>query len=373
MENKIKYALSTPHMSEEGYEKKYVDEAFKSNWIAPLGPMVDGFEEDVIKFTGSKYACALSSGSAAIHLALKSIGIKEGDIVFCQSLTFSATANPILYEKAIPVFIDSEEETWNLSPKYLREAFTKYPNVKAVIVVHLYGIPAKMDEIIQICNYFKVPLIEDAAESLGSMYKGKHTGTFGEIGILSFNGNKIITTSGGGMVLSKNFEKINKIRYWATQARDKARHYQHSEIGYNYRISNISAAIGRGQMLVLEKRIQKKREIFFEYKKNLSRNSNISFVSLTDDYFPNYWLSTIILKNISDVLPLIIFLENNGIESRPLWKPMHLQPLYKSFDFIGNSFSDYLFNHGICLPSDTKFGTEDISFISNKVLEYFSK
>lgn len=366
-----KIPLSTPHMSDEGYEKKFVEEAFVSNWIAPLGPMVDAFEQEIIQYTGSKYAVALSSGTAAIHLSLKAVGVKEGDIVFCQSLTFSASANPIIYEKAIPVFIDSDEDTWNMSPRYLEEAFKKYPSVKAVIVVHLYGIPANLDEINALCNKHKVPLIEDAAESLGSTYYGKHTGSFGKFGILSFNGNKIITTSSGGMVISEDKDGIEKIRFWATQARDKARHYQHSELGYNYRMSNISAAIGRGQLKVLNQRILRRREIFNIYKAGFSSNSIVRLMPAhVNNSFSNCWLSSITLSNSIKVTPLIKHLEKFNIESRPLWKPMHLQPFYTKFDFIGNKTSDRLFYSGLCLPSDTKLLNEDITFVINKVKEF---
>ena len=242
--------LSSPHMSDEGYEMEYVQEAFDTNWIAPLGKNVDGFENELAEKVGVKAAAALTSGTGAIHLALKAAGVGKGDIVFCQSLTFSATANPIMYKHATPVFIDSDYETWNMCPEALEAAFEKYPNVKAVIVVHLYGLSADMDRIMAICNKHNVPVIEDAAESLGAYYKGKHTGTFGDYGVFSFNGNKIITTSGGGMLVSNNLERVSKVRFWATQARDQARHYQHSELGYNYRMSNVVAGIGRGQLKV---------------------------------------------------------------------------------------------------------------------------
>jgi dTDP-4-amino-4,6-dideoxygalactose transaminase len=372
MPNYKKIPLSTPHMSEEGYEKQFVDEAFNTNWIAPLGPMVDAFEHEIIQYTGSKYGVALSSGTAAIHLSLKALGIKEGDIVFCQSLTFSATTNPIIYEKAIPVFIDSDEETWNMSPKFLEEAFKKYPKVKAVIVVHLYGIPANLDKIVSLCKQYNVPLIEDAAESLGSRYKGKHTGTFGKFGILSFNGNKIITTSGGGMVISEDKEAIEKMRFWATQARDKARHYQHSELGYNYRMSNVSAAIGLGQLKVLDKRVNRRREIFGLYKNGFSKNASIKLMpAFSSDSFSNCWLSSINLSDSLKVIPLIEYLEKFNIETRPLWKPMHLQPFYEKYNFIGNQTSDNLFNHGLCLPSDSKLLTLDIEFVIKKVNEFF--
>ncbi len=359
-------------MSEAGYEKQYVEEAFNSNWIAPLGPMVDAFEQEIIRYTGSKFGVALSSGTAAIHLSLKSLGVKEGDIVFCQSLTFAATANPIIYEKAIPVFIDSDEQTWNMSPEFLRKALIKYPHCKAVIIVHLYGMPANLDKILSLCKEFNVPIIEDAAESLGSTYKGKYTGTFGKFGILSFNGNKIITTSGGGMVISEDNIAIEKMRFWSTQARDKARHYQHSELGYNYRMSNISAAIGRGQLKVLKNRIIRRREIFDLYMKGFSNNPFIKMMpAISLDAFTNCWLSSITLSDSKHVIPLIEYLEKFNIESRPLWKPMHLQPLFQDFDFIGAKISETLFAKGMCLPSDTKLTDDDISFVVKKINQYF--
>src|SRR5699024_10143558 len=262
--------LSSPHMSEEGYEQQYVQEAFDTNWIAPLGENVNQFEKELAVKVDSKHAAALSSGTAAIHLALKAAGVGEGDIVFCPTLTFSATVNPIIYQNAIPVFIDSDYETWNMSPKALEEAFERYPEVKAVIVVHLYGLSADIDKIMEICKKYNVTVIEDAAESLGTYYKGKHTGSVGDYGIFSFNGNKIITTSGGGMLVSNNEERIAKARFWATQSRDQARHYQHSELGFNYRMSNVVAGIGRGQLKVLDDRVEKKNYIYNFYKSNLS-------------------------------------------------------------------------------------------------------
>ena len=274
MESK-KIFLSSPHMSEEGYEQEYIKEAFDTNWVAPLGENVNKFEEEIAKYVGSKHAAALSAGTAAIHMAFKAIGVEKGDIVFCQALTFSATVNPIIYQNGTPVFIDSEKETWNMDPKALEKAFEKYPNPKAVIVVHLYGTPAKIDEIKKICDKHKVPLVEDAAESLGTIYKGRQTGTIGKYGIYSFNGNKIITTSGGGMLVSDDEERIAKVRFWSTQAREKERHYEHKEIGYNYRMSNIVAGIGRGQLKVLDKRIAKKREIYENYKKGFSNIKEI--------------------------------------------------------------------------------------------------
>ena len=266
--------LASPHMSDEGYEREYVKEAFDTNWIAPLGENVNKFEEELAEYVGIKHAAALSAGTAAIHMAFKALEVKKGDIVFCSSLTFSATANPIIYQDATPVFIDSEKDTWNMDPKALEKAFEKYPHPKAVIVVHLYGTPAKIDKIKEICDKHKVPLVEDAAESLGATYKGKQTGTFGKYGIYSFNGNKIITTSGGGMLVSEDEERIAKVRFWATQSREKARHYEHKEIGYNYRMSNIVAGIGRGQLKVLDLRIKQKTEIYNRYRitTNTSRN-----------------------------------------------------------------------------------------------------
>lgn len=353
--------LSSPHMSDEGYEMAFIKEAFDTNWIAPLGPNVDGFEREFAEKVGAKHAAALSSGTAALHLALMAAGVGEGDIVFCPTLTFSATANPIIYQKAVPVFIDSDYETWNIDPVLLEEAFEKYPNVKAVLIVHLYGISADMDRIMEICRKHDVAIIEDAAESLGCTYKGKHTGTFADYGIFSFNGNKIITTSGGGMLVSDNEEKIAKVRFWATQARDKARHYQHSELGFNYRMSNIVAGIGRGQLKVLDDRAAKKKYIFEFYKRELGAIQGISFMPDNEWNRPNYWLSCITL-NDTKVKPLDIMeaLEAENIESRPIWKPMHMQPFFEKYDYIGSDVSQKLFENGVCLPSDTKMTDEDL-------------
>jgi dTDP-4-amino-4,6-dideoxygalactose transaminase len=352
--------LSSPHMSDEGYEMQYVKEAFDTNWIAPLGENVNGFEKELAEKVGSKAAAALSSGTAAIHLALKAAGVGEGDVVFCPTLTFSATANPIIYQNAIPVFIDSDYETWNMSPNALEEAFKKYPEVKAVIVVHLYGLSADMDKIMEICKKHNVVVIEDAAESLGTYYKGKHTGTFGDYGIFSFNGNKIITTSGGGMLVSNNEERITKARFWATQSRDQARHYQHSELGFNYRMSNVVAGIGRGQLKVLDQRVAKKNYIFEFYKRELGELEGIEFMPSNEWDEPNYWLSSLTLSG--KVRPLDIFdaLEAENIESRPVWKSMHLQPFFEKYDFIGEGVSERLFENGVCLPSDTKMTDEDL-------------
>ncbi len=357
--------LASPHMSDEGYEKEYVKEAFDSNWVAPLGANVDGFENELAEKVGIKSAAALTTGTSAIHLALKACGVGEGDIVFCQSLTFSATANPIIYQNAIPVFIDSDYATWNMCPKALEEAFKKYPRVKAVLVVHLYGFSAKLDEIMELCKKYNVALIEDAAESLGTYYKGKHTGTFGEYGIFSFNGNKIITTSGGGMLVSNDEEKIKKVRFWATQSRDPARHYQHSELGFNYRMSNIVAGIGRGQLKVLDKRVEKKKYIFDFYKGELGSLDGVEFITVNEWNEPNYWLSVMTLSGKVRPLDIMEALEKENIESRPVWKPMHMQPYFEKYDYIGTDVSEKLFENGVCLPSDTKMADEDLYRVVN--------
>lgn len=370
--------LASPHMSKEGYEQAFVKEAFDTNWVAPLGENVNKFEEELANYVGVGYAAALSAGTAAIHMALKALDVKQGDIVFCSSLTFSATANPIIYQNATPVFIDSEKETWNMDPVALEKAFEKYPNPKAVVIVHLYGTPAKMDEIMAICKKHNVPLVEDAAESLGSTYKGKQTGTFGSYGIYSFNGNKIITTSGGGMLVSDDEERIQKVRFWSTQARDKARHYQHSEIGYNYRMSNIVAGIGRGQLKVLNDRIAKKKEIYETYKDGFKDIPEIEIKPIPEGTKPNHWLSVITLKKDSKVKPLEIMeaLEKENIETRPVWKPMHLQPVFEKYDFItackdGSSVSEDLFNRGVCLPSDTKMTKEEQATVIEIIKKLF--
>lgn len=363
--------LASPHMSAEGYEQEFIKEAFDTNWIAPLGKNVNEFEKELASYVGAKDAAALSAGSAALHLALKAVGVKEGDIVFCQDLTFSATVNPVAYEKAVPVFIDSDYETWNMSPEALERAFEKYPNVKAVMPVHLYGLPANMDKIMEICKKHNVPVIEDAAESLGSYYHGQHTGTFGDYGVFSFNGNKIITTSGGGMLVcnleeEKAKERIAKVRFWATQAREPARHYEHKEIGYNYRMSNIVAGIGRGQLKVLDQRIEQKRHIFAYYQEHLSDLEGLSFMPVHEGERANCWLSVIQLADDCKVRPLdvMIALEKGDIESRPVWKPMHLQPVFKDCDYIDNgNVAATLFHRGVCLPSDTKMTEEDLARI----------
>lgn len=367
-----KILLATPHMSDQGYEQFYIEEAFKKNWIAPLGENVDNFENELADLVGIDHAAALSSGTASIHLSLKALNIEKEDIVICQSLTFSATANPIIYQGATPVFVDSDMETWNMNPLQLRLALKKYPHAKAVIVVHLYGLSANMDEIMKVCSEFDVPLIEDAAESLGSKYKDRYTGSMGAFGIYSFNGNKIITTSGGGMLVSNNGDLINKVRFWATQSRDNAKHYEHSELGYNYRMSNILAGIGRGQLKVLEDRVNKKRYIYNYYKKNLLTDKRIKGMPENEWSFSNHWLSCIVLSKELSVADLISNLEKDGIETRPIWKPMHLQPFFRQYDYFGSGVSDYLFENGLCLPSDTKMTDEDLERVVQAIKGYLA-
>ncbi len=358
-----KIFLSSPHMSEEGFEMEFINEAFATNWIAPLGENVNKFETELAEKVGSAYGAALSSGTSAIHLALKAAGIKAGDRVFCPTFTFSATINPILYENAVPVFIDSDFETWNMSPARLEEAFEKYPDTKFVLVVHLYGLSADLDRIMEICKKYNAVLIEDAAESLGSFYKGKPTGSFGEYGIFSFNGNKIITTSGGGMLVSNNKERIEKVRFWSTQSRDTARHYQHSEVGYNYRMSNIVAGIGRGQLKVLDRRVAKKKYIFDYYKKELGELNGISFMPINEWDNPNCWLTCVMVKGSVTALDIMVELEKYNIETRPIWKPMHMQPLFEKNDVFGGDISKEIFESGLCLPSDTKLTDEQLDKI----------
>ena len=358
-----KIFLASPHMSDEGYEQEYVKEAFDTNWIAPLGANVTGFENELAAKVGIGHAAALVSGTSAIHMALRAAGVRDGDVVFCQSLTFSATANPIIYQNAIPVFIDSNYETWNVDPNALEEAFYKYPNVKAVIVVHLYGLSADMDRIVALCKKHNVTLIEDAAESLGTLYKGKYTGTFGDYGIFSFNGNKIITTSGGGMLVSNNEERIKKVRFWSTQSRDQARHYQHSELGFNYRMSNVVAGIGRGQLKVLDRRVEKKRYIFDYYKRELGDLKGVEFMPMNDWDYSNCWLSVLTVTGKVRPIDIMLALEEENIESRPVWKPMHMQPFFEKYDFVGTDVSEKIFENGVCLPSDTKMTDSELKRI----------
>jgi dTDP-4-amino-4,6-dideoxygalactose transaminase len=367
--------LSLPHMG--GGEKKYIDKAFKDNYIAPLGPNVDGFEQDLCQFTGAKYTAALSSGTAALHLALILAGVDRGDEVICQSFTFSASANPIVYQGATPVFVDSEADTWNICPDTLETAIKarlkKGKKVKAVIPVYLYGMPAKINEIIEVCSRYSIPVIEDAAEALGSTYRGKQLGTFGKFGILSFNGNKIITTSGGGALISEDETLILKARNISTQARDQAPHYQHSQIGYNYRMSNICAGIGRGQMEVIADRVEQRRKNYSIYKEQLSDIPNIQFLDEPAGCYSNRWLSCILLDSFKQKERLRLALESENIESRPLWKPMHLQPIFKDSPYYGGKIAESLFERGLCLPSASNLTMEQISkiiYIIKTIMHY---
>jgi dTDP-4-amino-4,6-dideoxygalactose transaminase len=372
---KEKIWLSSPHMG--GDEQKFIKEAFDTNWVAPLGPNVDGFEKELCSITGAKYAAALSSGTAAIHLAMIISNIGPGDVVLCQSFTFSATANPIAYQGATPVFIDSEPGTWNMDPALIEEAIIKIRSrktqrgktgtIKAIVPVHLYGMPAKMDEIMAISRKYDIPVIEDAAEALGTKYNGQPTGTFGKFGILSFNGNKIITTSGGGALLSDDEDLINKARFLATQARDKASYYQHSQIGYNYRMSNITAGIGRGQLEVLTDRVRKRREINQWYRNQLKDIPGISFQTApSGKHYSNHWLTAIIIDPKvagTDREKVRLSLAEENIEARPLWKPMHLQPVFADAPRFINGVSEGLFNNGLCLPSGSNLKEEEFERI----------
>ncbi|MFS4471082.1 DegT/DnrJ/EryC1/StrS family aminotransferase [Chryseobacterium sp. T20] len=370
--------LSSPHMG--GNEQKYINEAFEENWVAPLGPNVNGFESDLEQFLGGNAkVAALSAGTAALHLALIECGIVHGDEVICQSMTFSASANPIAYCGAIPVFVDSEPVTWNMCPKALREAIEdriqKGTKPKAIIVVHLYGMPAKMDEIMAIAEEFQIPVIEDAAEALGSTYKGQACGTFGRFGILSFNGNKIITTSGGGAMVCHTQEDKDKTVFLSTQARDNAPHYQHSQIGFNYRMSNIVAGIGRGQMEVLNDRIAARRGMHSFYVDLFKNIEGVTVFSESgDDFYSNHWLSAIIIdpeitgKDRESLR--LAFLEDN-IESRPLWKPMHLQPVFETSPYYGGNVSEKLFDNGLCLPSGSNLSDDDRERIAKVVHTFF--
>jgi dTDP-4-amino-4,6-dideoxygalactose transaminase len=357
--NSSKIWLSSPHMG--GNEQKFVKEAFDANWVAPLGPNVNGLEQDIENYLGNQASVgALSSGTAAIHLGLILLGVQAGDEVLCQSMTFSASANPILYQGAIPVFIDSETETWNLCPVALEEAIidriVNGTKPKAIIAVHLYGVPYQIEAVRTVANKYGIPILEDSAEALGSSFKGQKCGTFGDIGVLSFNGNKIITTSGGGAIVTQSAALKDKAVFYATQSRDNAPHYQHSEIGYNYRMSNICAGIGRGQMEVLDNHVNLRRKMH-DFYVDLFKNINgvTVFNVPNDDYFANYWLSAITidsqLTNGIDRETLRLALEAENIESRPLWKPMHLQPVFEKYPYYGNNVSETLFENGLCLPS----------------------
>jgi dTDP-4-amino-4,6-dideoxygalactose transaminase len=356
--------LSSPHMG--GSEMKFIQEAYDTNWVAPLGPNVNEFEKELAKYLNARGVAVLSSGTAAIHLALIILGIKQGDEVICSSFTFSASANPIMYQGATPVFVDSEADTWNMDPELLeiaiKDRLKKGQKPKAIILVHLYGMPAKINEILEISNRYEIPIVEDAAEALGSRYNNAFCGTFGILGILSFNGNKIITTSGGGALVSNNFEFIDKAKFLATQARDKAPHYQHSVVGYNYRMSNIVAGIGRGQLQVLENRVVLRRDNNQFYRKLLANYDFISFQNEPEGHFSNYWLTTVVIEENKKGITsekMRFAMESENIETRPFWKPMHLQPVFEGYPAYLNGVSERLFYYGLCLPSGSNLKDEE--------------
>lgn len=379
--NNSKIWLSSPHMG--GTEQNYVNEAFDTNWVAPLGPNVNGFEKDLENYLGSDVKVgALSSGTAAIHLGLIILGIKPGDEVICQSMTFSASANPIMYQGATPVFIDSEPDTWNLCPKALEQAIVertaKGKKPKAIVAVHLYGMPYKVDEIHAIAAKYDIPVLEDSAEALGSHYKNQKCGTFGEIGVLSFNGNKIITTSGGGAIVTKSSAVKDKAVFLSTQARDNAPHYQHSEVGFNYRMSNICAGIGRGQMEVLDKHVNLRRKMHDFYADYFAKIDGITILKEpSSDYYSNHWLSAIVIDpKVAGITreDLRLKFEENNIESRPLWKPMHLQPVFENNSFyFGTDVSEKLFDNGLCLPSGSNLTDTERNRIKSVLDLIFNK
>lgn len=377
--NNKRIFISSPHMG--GNEQKFIQEAFDSNWIAPMGPQVSGFELDLENYIGQgKFVGALSSGTAAIHLGLILLGVTSGDEVLCQSMTFSASANPILYQGATPVFIDSETKTWNLCPVQLENAIVdriaKGKKPKAIIAVHLYGVPYQIEAIRLVSDKYGIPIIEDSAEAIGSSYKGQRCGTFGDIGIFSFNGNKIITTSGGGAIVTSSLELKQKAVFYATQSRDNAPHYQHSEIGYNYRLSNVCAAIGRGQMEVLESRVELRRGMHQFYQDLFKEIPGVTlFTVLDQDYYANYWLSSILidpkLTNGIDRVAVSKALDAENIETRPLWKPMHLQPIFAKYPYYGQKVAETLFENGLCLPSGSNLTEQDRTRIKNAILDLF--
>lgn len=371
--------LSSPHMG--GTEQKFVKEAFDTNWVAPLGPNVSGLEKDIESYlSNNAFVGALSSGTAAIHLGLILLGVKSGDEVICQTFTFSASANPILYQGAVPVFVDSETDTWNICPLALEEAIkdrvSKGKKPKVIIAVHLYGIPYKIEEVRAVADKYGIPILEDSAEALGSSFRGQKCGTFGDVGILSFNGNKIITTSGGGAIVTKTKELKEKAVFFATQSRDNAPHYQHSEIGYNYRMSNICAGIGRGQMEVLDKHVGLRRSMHEFYESVFSNIEGVTvFSTPNEEYFSNYWLTTVVIdpsktkgKTRED---LRLFLEQLNIESRPLWKPMHMQPVFKKYSYYGGKVAEKLFENGLCLPSGSNLEESDKNRLQEAFFNFF--
>lgn len=372
--------LSSPHMGE--MERTFMLDAFDSNWIAPLGPYVNRFENDLSTVLGgSIHVAALSSGTAALHLALVLLGIKPGDVVICQSMTFSASANPIVYMGATPLFVDSETDTWNICPELLentiKESLKKGTKPKAIIVVHLYGMPAKMKELMQIASNYDIPIIEDAAEALGSSYNGIACGNFGQIGILSFNGNKIITTSGGGALLSVDPKIVERARFLSTQAREPAPHYEHEVIGYNYRLSNICAAIGCGQLIELENRVAKRRHNFDLYYKALSGIPGVRFLHELNKTYSNRWLTTILIDHVNFPLKSAVecmeYLQGYNIESRPLWKPMHLQPVFKDTPSVLNGVSESLFKTGLCLPSGSNLSDSQVNWVAGLIADFLTK
>lgn len=370
--------LSPPHMG--GAEQKFVQDAFDTNWISPAGPQLEAFENELAAYNETPHCVALSSGTAAIHLALILLGVGREDEVICSTFTFAGSCNPVVYQGAQPVFVDSERETWNMDPGLLEEAIRdrirKGKKPKAIIAVHLYGVPAQIAEIVRIARQYEIPLIEDAAEALGATFNGRKLGTFGDIGIYSFNGNKIITTSGGGAMVSERADWIQQARFLSTQARDPAPHYQHSAIGYNYRLSNVCAAIGRGQLKVLNDRVEKRREIFAFYRDRLQEIPGISFSSEPRGGFANRWLTTILIDPAftkSSREQVRLKLESHNIESRPLWKPMHLQPVYTSAPCYGRSVSEELFGNGLCLPSGSSLTTSELDQIVGIVLGEFGR
>ncbi|MCF8332004.1 MAG: aminotransferase class I/II-fold pyridoxal phosphate-dependent enzyme [Bacteroidales bacterium] len=370
--------LSSPHMS--GYEREMVEEAFDTNWIAPVGPHINAFEEELAQYLGHGKVAVLSSGTAAIHLALIMLGVKRGDEVLVSSLTFSGSANPVVYQGATPVFVDSEKDTWNMDPQLLeatiKDRLKKGKKSKAIILVHLYGMPAKMDELMDIAAKYEIPVVEDAAESLGSLHKDRRTGTFGDISVLSFNGNKVITTSGGGALVSANEAYVNLAKKLSTQARDDAPHYQHSMIGYNYRMSNVLAGIGRGQLKVLEQRVNERRKINQFYRELLGNYDFINFLNEPEGHFSNYWLTTILMRDKENSQKpretLRTELAKHKIECRPLWKPMHLQPVFKNAPAYTNGTAEELFNVGLCLPSGTNMTDDDLERIKTRMQEVLS-
>ena len=376
METQTKIWLSSPHMG--GHEQDYVNEAFRTNWIAPLGPNVNRFEESIQQYIANDvHVAALSTGTGAIHLALELLGVSQGDEVLCQSFTFSASANPIMYLGATPIFVDSEKSTWNISPKLLREAIqdriSKGKKPKAIIAVHLYGMPYLIEEVHQIADEFEIPIVEDSAEALGSSYKGVKCSSFGSIGILSFNGNKIITTSGGGALVTPNVAYKKKAVFLATQARDDAPHYQHSHVGYNYRMSNVLAGIGRGQMEVLDDRVRARRANFEFYKDSLGHFNEIEFLEEPEGYFSNRWLSCILTPSYETRENIRLALLKDDVESRPLWKPMHQQPIFEKHPQYVDGTSDDLFKRGLCLPSGSNLSQADLERVVTLIIKELTR